>query len=190
MQKSKLRSELLIRRNSQTVSDKEKKDRAIFERLVNLPQFKASSEFFTYLSHGGEVSTDELIVRFFGKKKIVVPKISGDEICLYELHEATQFEKGRFGIREPKVCLPKKEIEHIDLMIIPGIAFDLSGYRIGFGGGYFDKLLAKVHCNTIGLAYEFQIIDKVPTHSYDVPVSLIVTEKRVIGPSLSEALLS
>lgn len=177
-------------RNSQSSEDKAARDKAVFDRLIDLPQFKASKEFFVYLSHIGEVSTDELIIKFFDKKKIVVPKISGDEICLYELKDATQFEKGRFGIREPKICLPKKEIEHIDLMIIPGIAFDKSGHRIGFGGGYFDKLLSKVHCNTIGLAYEFQIIDKVPAHSYDVPVNFIVTEKRVIQAEPQRGLLN
>ena len=67
-----------------------------------------------------------------------------------------------------------------DLCIVPGVAFDKTGHRIGFGGGYFDRLLKKTRAATIGLAYEFQIIDKVPVTAYDVAVDYIVTEKRVI----------
>jgi 5-formyltetrahydrofolate cyclo-ligase len=159
---------------------KRRKDKQIQARLEKFPPFKKSKDFFTYLSHRGEVSTDSLIQKYFGKKKIVVPKLGERGICLFELQHPEKFEKGRFGIREAKICLAKKARNEINLALIPGIAFDTRGHRIGFGGGYFDRLLKKLRCTIIGLAYEFQMIDKVPAHAYDVPVDFIITEKRII----------
>lgn len=147
---------------------------------MRLKLFHHARTVFTYVSLSSEVSTDLLIKKFFGEKKIVVPIVSGREIHLKELKDGTLFRKGKFGIREPKKSLPYKKISEIDVALIPGIAFDESGRRIGFGGGYFDRLLAKLHCTTIGLAYEFQIVDKAPARSYDVPVDYIITEKRII----------
>lgn len=149
-------------------------------RLLRMPVFAKAKEFFTYLSHRGEVSIDDLLQRFFREKKIIVPKLKSRGICLYELHDPNQFTKEKFGIREPAVCMPQKAWHKIDVALIPGVAFDMTGHRIGFGGGHFDRFLKKMNCATIGLAYEFQIIDKVPTHQYDVPVDFIITEKRII----------
>ena len=180
VEKEKIRWHLLRLREAQSVMAKNEKDKKILRRLGAFLPFKNAYEFFTYLSHRGEVSTDPLLKKYLGKKKIIVPKIDGEEICLYELKNATRFEKGKFGIREPKFCLPLGEVKKISVALIPGIAFDLTGHRIGYGGGYFDRFLKKVHCTTIALAYEFQIIDKVPAHKYDVPVDYIITEKRII----------
>lgn len=180
MDKSHLRAEFLQKRESLPPAVKRQKDKKILARLEKFPLFKKSKEFFTYFSHRGEVATDPIVQKYFGKKKIVVPKIVGRAICLYELHHPGKFKKGRFGIREPKICLPRRVFSEIDLALIPAIAFDASGHRIGFGNGYFDRLLKKLRCVTIGLAYEFQIIDKVPTHVYDVPVDYIITERRLI----------
>lgn len=180
MDKSHLRAEFLQKRESLPPAVKRQKDKKILARLEKSPLFKKSREFFTYLSHRNEVATDPLIQKYFGKKKIIVPKIRGRAICLYELHHPGKFKKGRFGIREPKICLPRRVFSEIDCALIPAIAFDKGGHRIGFGGGYFDRLLKKLHCTTIGLAYEFQIIDKVPVGSYDVAVEYIVTERRII----------
>ncbi|MEK7171342.1 MAG: 5-formyltetrahydrofolate cyclo-ligase, partial [Patescibacteria group bacterium] len=132
-------------------------------------------------NHQGEVATDILIKKYFGKKHIVVPRIKARRICLYELHNPHEFENGKFGIREPKICILKRKFDEIDVALVPGIAFDETGHRIGFGGGYFDRFLKKIHCTTIGLAYEFQIIEKAPVEQYDVAVDYIVTEKRIIN---------
>ena len=78
--------------------------------------------------------------------------------------------------------LRKLDLRDISLVIIPGIAFDLKGHRIGFGLGYYDRLLKKTNCPKVGLAYEFQIIENVPgIEPNDVPVDIIVTEKRIIN---------
>lgn len=178
--KRELRKKFIRLRGEQLPLEKYKKDKKILQRLARFRQFSLAKEFFTYIDHRGEVATDILIKKYFGKKTIVVPRIKAKRICLYELHNPHEFESGKFGIREPKVCMLKRKFDEIDIALIPGIAFDKTGHRIGFGGGYFDRFLKKIHCTTIGLAYEFQIIDKVPAEKYDVAVDYIVTEKRII----------
>lgn len=170
-------------REAQSLVSKRKKDKKIMDRLTRFASFEKAREFFMYLSHRGEVSTDTLLEKFFKKKKIIVPKIQSKRICLFELQHPSKFQEGKFGIREPVFCILKRAWHEIDVAIVPGIAFDMSGHRIGFGGGYFDRFLKKLDCTTIGLAYEWQIIDKVPTHPYDVPVDFIITEKRIINCS-------
>lgn len=178
--KRELRKKFIKLREEQLPLEKYKKDKKILQRLAKLPSFQLAKEFFTYINHRGEVATDILIKKYFGKKCIIVPKIKSKRICLYELHNPHEFENGKFGIREPKFCILKKDFKKINVALIPGIAFDETGHRIGFGGGYFDRFLKKIHCTTIGLAYELQIIEKVPAEKYDVVVDYIVTEKRVI----------
>lgn len=185
MTKNEIRKKILLLRNHQSQRRKNKKDASILAKLFKRPEIKNAKEIFTYISHKGEVSTDSVLQKFIGNKKIIVPKMENGGICLYELKEATKFKKGQFGIREPEICLPKKELGKIEVAIVPAVAFDECGHRIGYGGGHFDRLLGKLNCAKIGLAYEFQIIDKVPVHNYDVPVDLIITEKRTIMPKLS-----
>lgn len=180
MAKSELRKKFIKLREEQSSFKKYKNDKKILQRLAHFRSFLLAKEFFTYINHRGEVATDILIKKYFGKKTIVVPRIKAKRICLYELHNPHEFENGRFGIREPKFCMLKREFKNIDVALIPGIVFDKTGHRIGFGGGYFDRFLKKIDCTTIGLAYEFQIIEKIPAEKYDVAVDYIVTEKRII----------
>lgn len=180
MNKRELRKKFIKLREDQSSLKKYRKDKKILQHLVSFKPFLLAKEFFTYVNYQGEVATDILIKKYFGKKTIIVPRIKAKRICLYELHDPHEFEKGKFGIREPKICMLKRKFDEIDVALIPGIAFDGTGHRIGFGGGYFDRFLKKVHCTTIGLAYEFQIIEKVPAEKYDAAVDYIVTEKRII----------
>lgn len=198
MNKAELRNHIRQQRKALTKEQKTDFDDAIQTRISTLPFFAHAPAFFTYLSLPEEVSTDGLIQKFFGKKTIIVPKMENGGICLYELKDPTAFAAGALGIREPlhwspvlrsdtspELGLRRDEIKKIDVAFIPGVAFDLSGHRIGFGGGHFDRMLKEWHGTTIGLAYELQIIDKVPAESYDVAVSYIITEKNlyVIHPS-------
>lgn len=180
MSKEAIRRTIIAKRTAQAFLQKDKNDKAITRRLKNMPSFKRAKVFFTYLSHTGEVSTDALIKQFFDKKKIVVPVVRNKRIKVCDLKFCGKFKSGKFGIREPKDCVFTDDPESIDVVIIPGIAFDKTGHRIGFGGGYFDRFLKKIHCTTIGLAYEFQIVEKVPAKKYDVAVDYIVTEERAI----------
>lgn len=187
MDKEGIRRKILAIRQKQQVSLKTQKDKKIIAKIEKMLLFRRAKEFFTYLSHRGEVSTDELIKKYFNKKKVVAPCVREGEIIVHDLLDHSKFKKGKFGIREPHIFSPRKELKNIDIALVPAIAFDGTGHRIGFGHGYFDRFLKRLKkangdCVTIGLAYEFQIIDKIKTHKYDVAVDCIVTEKRIIKP--------
>ncbi len=120
-------------------------------------------------------------------KKILVPYIDGDDLKLSVLKEMdSDLEPGNFGVLEPTGdSLRPVSTEEADLIIVPGLAFDREGNRIGYGGGYYDNLLKKTNedARFIALAYEFQITNRVPHDEKDVPVHRILTEKRIITNS-------
>jgi 5-formyltetrahydrofolate cyclo-ligase len=118
-------------------------------------------------------------------KKVVVPisVIEDRTLLLSSLEKFQDLQVGSYGILEPRPDKIKEaSIDKIDLIIVPGVGFDLSGHRIGHGKGYYDNLLkiSKNHLH-IGLAFEFQIVDKIPIESHDLPVKRIITERRIIN---------
>ena len=139
-----------------------------------------------YVSFGSEVATHEMINRCFNTgKKVVVPLVDKQKRRLipYRInsfdHDLTN---GTMGILEPKKdrcreVLPKD----VDIAIVPGLAFSEDGWRIGYGGGFYDRFLRELKIKTVSLAFEMQIIDHLPfSPHYDVPVGCIVTEKRIV----------
>ena len=113
-------------------------------------------------------------------KRVALPKVKGMELELYEIGNFDlDVAPGAWGIPEPEHGRPVK-IEDIGLIVVPGAAFDESGNRIGYGAGFYDKLLLSYRGRTAALAFELQIVTAVPADPHDIPVQKIVTEKRVI----------
>jgi 5-formyltetrahydrofolate cyclo-ligase len=139
------------------------------------------SPFMFFASFRTEVETGAMIRRVLSSgKRVVLPKVQGKELALYEIHDFDHdVVPGAWGIPEPKAAKPAR-LEDIDLMIMPGAAFDASGNRVGYGAGFYDKLLPAFKNMTIALAFEAQIVQAVPSDPHDVPVNKIVTEKRII----------
>jgi 5-formyltetrahydrofolate cyclo-ligase len=94
-----------------------------------------------------------------------------------EIKNLKQVELGAYKILEPKKHLPRLKPQQIDLAFIPGIAFSRDGHRVGYGKGFYDRLMKKLTCPKIGIAYEFQIVNNIPGEKHDVPVDMIITEK-------------
>jgi len=172
--KHSIRQDLMKRRLShEETAEKSKK---IADFLFSLDEFKKAKTILCYMSIKNEVETIDIVTKAFKEKKVVLP-ITND-IKLSELSKF-EFEKGSYNVPEPKVKkIVKPEV--IDLAIIPGIAFDKHGSRIGYGKGYYDKLLKQVSAKKIALAYEFQIVQEIPTEAHDVKMDMIITEERVI----------
>ncbi|MDR3257099.1 MAG: 5-formyltetrahydrofolate cyclo-ligase [Endomicrobium sp.] len=158
----------------------------IFAEIKKLSVYKKAKTVMFYLSYGSEVVTDSMI-NFAIKegKTVVVPAIKNYRnrsmyaVKISKLKNACQVV---YGIRQPEINADGiVEKDNIDLIFVPGIAFDVEGYRIGYGKGYYDRWLESVASEkTIGLSYDFQITDKLPIGKYDIPVSIIITEKRII----------
>jgi len=154
------------------------KSKKIIDNLIGLEEYGDAEIVMSYVSLDNEVDTKEFIKNELGLgKTIVVPFIEDGCIEVSRLNEP-EFIKGNFGVLEP---LKKERCdEKIDMVIIPGIAFDETGSRIGFGKGCYDRFLEKCNALKIGLAFEEQIVEKILTEEHDQPVDMIITEKRII----------
>lgn len=167
--------------------DREARSSAVCTRFWELPLFSDSQAVLAYMSVRDEVITTELVDRLLASnKRTVVPYCVGDELRLFLLSSLAELELGTFGILEPRQSLrslPEKCIEprELDLLAVPGVAFDRSGGRVGHGRGYFDGLLQQVRPDafSIGLAFECQLFDQVPMDTHDVQLDAIVTEEAV-----------
>ena len=179
--KSKLKDLTLRKRNSLSNDEILEKSDLIRKNLFNLQEYKKSETAMFFVSFGSEVNTHEMVKESLKTKTIVVPKVMHNEI---EPSVIIDFDNlvpsGKFGILEPIEAM-KIAYKNIDIVLAPGIAFDKEGHRIGYGFGYYDKFLSKVpKAVKIGLCFDFQVVEKVPKEEHDVPVDLIVTEKRVM----------
>jgi len=179
--KKSLRESMLEKRNSLSKEEIAEISIKIKENLFGLDEFKKSKVVMFYVSFNNEAYTHDMIKESFKSKLVVVPKTLNNEI---EPSIIIDFEQlipsGKFGILEP-IEAAKINIKNIQAVIVPGIAFDKNGHRLGFGFGYYDKFLAKVpKALKIGLAFDFQIVDNLPIEGHDAPVDLIVTDREII----------
>ncbi len=145
------------------------------------PEFSNAAVVMFYASFQSEVETHGMIRRALMEgKRVVLPKVKGKEL---ELLEITNFDSdvgpGAWGIPEPDQGKPAA-VRDIGLIVVPGAVFDERGNRVGYGAGFYDKLLALYQGMTAALAFELQVVPRVPVDSHDVPVKKIVTETRVI----------
>jgi 5-formyltetrahydrofolate cyclo-ligase len=159
---------------------------AIFAAVKKLLLYEQANTLMIYLSYGSEVITDFIVKSAIEEgKNVIVPAIKnpGDlrmqAVRIIRLEDANQLV---YGIRQPEVNSDDVvSKDSIDLVLIPGLAFDLSGYRLGYGKGYYDRWLKDISLSkTVGLAYDFQITDKLPIGKRDLPIGTIVTEQRII----------
>ena len=160
---------------------REEKNNAIAQQLFLIPEFINSQNIFLYASLPDEVGTRKIIDAALLTKRVHLPIINSEtkEIELGEAESFDELKKGYCGILEP-TRKSNTDLSEIDLVIVPGRAFDERGHRIGRGGGYYDKLLLKTSCPKIALAFESQIIEEAPVEPHDIKVDKIVTETRVI----------
>jgi 5-formyltetrahydrofolate cyclo-ligase len=183
--KEEIRSLVLKKRTSMPFSEKQKKSTQIKERLFQTDEFQNAETVLFYVSYDHEVGTHEMIKESLTmKKRVAVPKtdMTSRTIICSSLVQWEDLLAGAYKILEPrKGCVNEVSPDSIDLMIIPGIAFDYQGNRIGHGMGYFDRLLQrKNHACHIGLAFEIQIVENIPSQKHDKKVEKIVTEDRII----------
>ena len=187
MNKEEIRRKILKKRLSLSPEDIRDKSRQVFLNLAETVEYINSQNIMFYAATRSEVQTEELIKMSIKMgKNVFVPVISPECLNLAPSKISDfdiELEKGKKGILEPKKeyyrLFPS---ENIDLIIVPGVAFDLSGNRIGRGFGYYDNFLRKVRSSAkiIALAFEMQIVKKIITDKNDIPVHKIITEKRII----------
>jgi 5-formyltetrahydrofolate cyclo-ligase len=153
-------------------------DQKITECVISRTEWKKAETVCLYMSLPDEVDTKSLVAAALnGQKTVVFPRVENGRLILHRITSVTDFTLGAYHILEPKKSMPLVDPTSVDLFIVPGIVFDWDGYRLGHGKGYYDRLLAGIDAPKIGLAYAVQMIAKVPHTSYDVPMTVVVTEE-------------
>lgn len=180
--KDKMRRIMLEKRNSLSSATINIKSAEIQQKFTHSDEFNHSRILASYYPIGSEVRTEKIIRTALKSSRLVaLPRTEGEHIKFYQILLNTDLVAGRFGIKEPSIsnsCVP----DNIDILVVPGVVFDTSGYRIGYGYGYYDRFIAKKKKSIIcvGLAYEFQVCEKVPRSYDDQKINVLVTEKRML----------
>jgi len=182
VEKEKTRKQILLQLRSQNIEGRTAKSEEIKRRLFNDKDFQAAETIMFYVSKDYEVDTRRMIGEALALgKRVVVPvtdRVNKDLILSEINNPEAELQKGAFGIDEPKKeCIRTVSVKDIDMIIVPGIAFDADGNRIGHGGGYFDRFLKDLpkKIPTIGLAFDFQLIGRIKALTWDVPVTRVVS---------------
>ncbi len=179
---------LMIERRSKLTSDEvQNKSRRIVERLRGTKQYKNSDIILAYMNTKNEVVTTELIKQAIAEgKTICLPLVFKDknDMEIYKIESInTDVRIGSYGIYEP---IPESTTrisdEKIQLILVPGVGFDVRKNRIGYGGGYYDRFIAKLSLEVlkVALAFDFQVLDEIPSDKLDAKMDIIITEKRIL----------
>jgi 5-formyltetrahydrofolate cyclo-ligase len=185
--KSEIRRNTVARRDALTKKQHAEKSGAIMERLFEFANFLESRIVLFYLSHKSEVDTEPMIRKALALEKIVaLPMIDAEKrgIVPFKVDNLdSDTGPGYRGIREPKPELCKEiPVPQVNLAIIPGIAFDVRGGRIGYGTGFYDRFIADLDMTTrkVALAFECQIVPQIPMEPHDRYTDIIITEERIV----------
>lgn len=162
------------------ISDREEKSGRIAGSVLQMEEVRKAESVFCYVSFRSEVDTAPLLEALWKAGKVTaVPKVDKEQMAFYEIHSMDDLVCGYCGIPEPKpgCALMKKA----DIIIMPGLAFDTEGHRLGYGGGFYDRFLAATpHGWKLALAFEEQIQPEIPSEKQDIRVDGIVTDRRKI----------
>ena len=185
MEKKLIREEILSKRAKVTKEKREVNSKKRIEKLMASSYYKQAHTIMSFISFSDEVNTHDFIKEAIEDgKQIVVPitfpKVP--EIKASILTSFSQLEAGFYNILTPKKEFHKFiDPKEIDLVIVPGLAFSKDGYRVGYGGGYYDRFLSKIpDTTTIAIAFQLQILEDLPTDDFDIPVDYIYTEENII----------
>lgn len=167
--------------------DKDAASEVVCATLAALPEYAAAETVMGYVHFRNEVCTRGLLAAALGEgKRVVVPYCLADQLGLFLLESIDELAPGTWGIPEPKVELRsladrRVDARRLDLVVVPGVAFDRRGHRLGHGKGYYDRLLAQVRPDAplVGLAFECQLFPEIPSGPHDVAMDRVITEKAV-----------
>ncbi len=192
MTKADIRTDMKLQRNNIPEEKRKEWDAAINQQLLQTEEYRLSKKFFCYVSFGTELDTKPIILQALCEdKEVYVPKVEPNHrMEFYRISHLEGLQPSRFGVPEP---LTDEELRYRPealrqdnsymLMILPGLAFDPFGNRIGYGAGYYDRYLLQNHARNfykIALCYDFQLIQRIETQEYDIGADAIITPTKQI----------
>ena len=175
MDKQTLRKMIREKKRAMTEAQIEEASARLAQLLYNSPLYRQATTIYGYLPYNQEVRTVPMLEQALAEgKRVAVPKVYGDEMRFLYIDDLSRVEKGYAGIPEPVDDEPVAE-DPTALVLMPGLAFDKAGHRIGYGGGFYDKFLsAEPDHPTLALCYGFQMLDELPTEEFDIPVDCVL----------------
>lgn len=151
---------------------------SVFDRLEHSAAFQLAEKILMYHSLPDELETHSFLRKWKDRKKFFLPRVNGVNLELLPYDES-RLEIGSFHIEEPKGT-DVYPVEEIEVIIVPGVAFDRKGRRLGRGKGFYDRLLQTAKATKIGVGYDFQLVDELPSEAHDVPMDMVITESTTI----------
>ncbi len=192
--KNEIRQEVLQKRNGLRYEEIEIKSEQVGTSLFSLPEFNQAEVILFYVAKGSEVATLPIIESVIGLKRVFVPiSVRRRRKLVYsEIYSIDELEPGAYGILRPRrdsrrILSLEQLASEAGLVIVPGVVFDEKGFRTGYGAGFYDRFLTAIRYNHassalfVALAFELQIVEDTYPEKHDVPVDMIITEKRIIN---------
>lgn len=172
--KSELRKLISNRKKEYSVDIKIEKSKAIFKQVRQLKEFQEAKKVLCYWSMPDEVPTHDFVIEISGNKEIYLPVVSGDDLLIRKFTGTDNMEEGVFATLFEPNHTENINIKDIDLVLVPGVAFDLSGRRMGRGKGFYDRLLANTNVYKLGICFDFQLVEYVPTDERDILMDKVI----------------
>lgn len=180
--KDNIRKQYLEKRESLSSKEKRKLNYELnqsLEELFDWLGFKSGSKVLAYFPHieKNEAHIVPFLEELFEKGfEIYFPRVTGDTLEAVLVSNLEQLETGKFGIKEPKIEIDATHHQEFDCILVPGVVFSKDCHRLGYGKGFYDRLLKNIEGLKIGLGYDFQVVDEIPAESHDVRLDLVITE--------------
>jgi len=157
---------------------KQQEANTVFDKIELLPEFKTAKSILIYWSTPDELPTHEIIKKWIDKKQIVLPTVHGDDLILKSYCSNGALKQGALDIWEPDS--QENYTGSIDLVIVPGVAFDMKKNRLGRGKGYYDRYFMDNNSTKIGVGFDFQFLPEIPVYKLDVKMDKIITASNTI----------
>lgn len=178
-EKARLRKEIFSVKKKFSTDELHNRSEEVLSVLEITGVFQEASTIFIYNSLGDEVQTLDFIRRWADKKSFYLPVVVNDDIVFRAYTSAEDFQQSAYGIPEP-VGKDFTDFAKVDLIIVPGVAFDRKMNRMGRGKGFYDRFLPKISAPKVGICFDFQLFDKIPFEPADIKMDYIVSENELI----------
>lgn len=186
--KQSIRQSIITARSGMEAAVRTQFDREIVSRIIELPEYRAATTVLGYMNFGAEFAAERVVGQALVEgKRVLLPKANSetkqlDIYCIID--EVVDVAPGLWGIREPLVerCAKVDDLKSIDFILLPGVAFARDGARLGYGGGFYDKLLARMfhHPALVAACYAQQVVESLPQEATDRKVQWLITEQETI----------
>jgi 5-formyltetrahydrofolate cyclo-ligase len=175
---------MLLQRRQLPEAEVQHRSFAVQRRLQKLECYQQARTIAFYSPVHNEVSTVQLLRDALANRRtIVMPRVAGKALVFQLIHSLDDLAPGSFGILEPKTETEPIAMHQLDLIVLPGVAFDRRGHRLGYGKGYYDRALSAAgnQAKRVGLAYDFQLVEQLPVFEHDMQLDLLATETEVLS---------